>query len=135
VRTQENGNRQGFAAAQRGAPAAGARYRTHASVGRLGKELDANAGREAVRIAALNVLSAARQKLGSLDKVTHVVRLCVYLATYGDFFDQPNVADAASELFRDVFGEDKTSVRMVLGVASLPLGMPVAVEVILEVEA
>jgi enamine deaminase RidA (YjgF/YER057c/UK114 family) len=62
-------------------------------------------------------------------------RLCVYIATYGDFFDQPKVADAASELFRDVFGEDKTSVRMVLGVASLPLGMPVAVEVILEVEA
>jgi enamine deaminase RidA (YjgF/YER057c/UK114 family) len=104
-------------------------------VGRLGKELDASAGREAVRIAALNVLSAARQKLGSLDKVTRVVRLCVYLATEGDFFDQPNVADAASELLRDVFGEGKTSVRMVLGVASLPLGMPVAVEVILEVEA
>jgi enamine deaminase RidA (YjgF/YER057c/UK114 family) len=104
-------------------------------VGRLGKELDANAGRDAVRLAALNVLSAAKQKLGSLDKVTCVVRICVYLATHGDFFDQPKVADAASELFRDVFGEDKKSVRMVLGVASLPLGMPVAVEVVLEVEA
>ena len=104
-------------------------------VGPLGKELDAKAGREAVRVAALNVLSAARQKLGSLDKVTRVVRLCVYLATDGDFFDQPKVADAASVLFRDVFGEDKTSVRMVLGVASLPLGVPAAVEVILEVEA
>jgi enamine deaminase RidA (YjgF/YER057c/UK114 family) len=104
-------------------------------VGRLGKELDAKAGREAVRIAALNVLSATRQKLGSLDKVTHVVRLCVYLATHGDFFDQPKVADAASELFRDVFGEDKTSVRMVLGVASLPLGVPAVVEVTLEVDA
>jgi enamine deaminase RidA (YjgF/YER057c/UK114 family) len=104
-------------------------------VGRLGKELDANAGREAVRIAALNVLSAARQKLGSLDKVTRVVRLGVYLATHGDFFDQPKVADAASELFRDVFGEDKTSVRIVFGVASLPLGMPVELEVIMEVEA
>jgi enamine deaminase RidA (YjgF/YER057c/UK114 family) len=103
-------------------------------VGRLGKELDANAGKKAVRIAGLNVLSAARQKLGSLDKVTRVVRLCIYLATDGDFFDQPKVADAASELFRDVFGELKTSVRMVLGVASLPLGMPVAVEVLLEVE-
>ena len=104
-------------------------------VGRLGKELDAKAGREAVRIAALNVLSATRQKLGSLDKVTHVVRLCVYLATHGDFFDQPKVADAASELFHDVFGEDKTSVRMVLGVASLPLGVPAVVEVTLEVDA
>jgi len=104
-------------------------------IGRLGKEPDANASREAVRIAALNVLSAAKQKLRSLNKVTHVVRRCVYLATDGDSFDQPKVADAASELFRDVFGEDKTSVRVVLGVASLPLGMPVAVEAILEVEA
>jgi enamine deaminase RidA (YjgF/YER057c/UK114 family) len=90
---------------------------------------------EAVRVAALHVLSAARQRLGSLDKVTHVVRRCIYLATDGDFFDQPKVADAASALFRDVFGEDKTPVRMVLGVASLPLGMPVAVEVLLEVDA
>jgi enamine deaminase RidA (YjgF/YER057c/UK114 family) len=103
-------------------------------VGRLGKELDLNAGKDAVRLAALNVLSAARQKLDSLDKVGGVVRLCVYLATHGDFFEHPKVADAASELFRDVFGEDKKSVRMVLGVASLPLGMPVAVEVVLEVE-
>ena len=59
----------------------------------------------------------------------------MHLSCNRDFFDQPKVADAASKLFRDVFGEDKTSVCMVLGVASLPLGMPVAVEVILEVEA
>jgi enamine deaminase RidA (YjgF/YER057c/UK114 family) len=59
----------------------------------------------------------------------------VYLATYGDFFDQPKVADAASELFRDIFGEEKMSVRQVFGVASLPLGMPVELEVVLEVKA
>jgi enamine deaminase RidA (YjgF/YER057c/UK114 family) len=104
-------------------------------VGRLGKDLDSEQGREATRIAALNVLSAARKHLGSLDKVTKVVRLGVYLATEGDFFSQPKVADAASELFRDIFGEDKTSVRLVFGVASLPLGMPVELEVILEVKA
>ena len=104
-------------------------------VGRLGNELDANAGREAVRIAALNILSAARQKLGSLDKVTRVVRLGVYLATHGDLFDQTKVADAASELLRDVFGEDKTSVRIVFGVATLPLFMPVELAVIMEVGA
>jgi enamine deaminase RidA (YjgF/YER057c/UK114 family) len=103
-------------------------------VGRLGKEFDVEQGREAARIAALNVLSAARKHLGSLDKVTKVVKLAVYLATEGDFFAQPKVADAASELFRDVFGADKLSVRMVLGVASLPLGMPVELEVVLEVE-
>ena len=105
-----------------------------AFLGRLGKELDVDSGRQAVRVAALNVLAAAREHLGSLDKVTRVVRLVAYLATSGDFFDQPKVADAASELLRDVFGADKMSVRMVLGVASLPLGMPVAIEVIFEVE-
>jgi enamine deaminase RidA (YjgF/YER057c/UK114 family) len=104
-------------------------------VGRLGKELDAEQGREATRIAALNALSVARKHLGSLDKVTKVIRLVVYLATEGDFFAQPKVADAASELFRDVFGEGKSSVRTVLGVASLPLGVPVVLEVTLEVEA
>ena len=99
--------------------------REPAFVGRLGKELDAEQGRKAARLAAVNVLTATRQHLGSLDKVTRVVRLSVYLATAGDFFDQPRVADGASELFRDVFGEERMSVRSVIGVASLPLGMPV----------
>ncbi len=103
-------------------------------LGRLGKELDAEAGRDAVYTAALNALAAAKEHLGSLDRVTRVVRLGVFIATHGDFFDQPRVADAASDLFRDVFGIEKTSVRVILGVASLPLGMPVAVEVLFEVK-
>jgi len=103
-------------------------------VGRLGKEFDVEQGREAVRIAALNVLSAARKHLGSLDKVTKVVKLAAYLATEGDFLAHPKVADAASELLLDVFGADQLSVRIVIGVASLPLGMPVELEVVLEVE-
>jgi enamine deaminase RidA (YjgF/YER057c/UK114 family) len=102
-------------------------------VGRLGKELDAEAGRDAVRTAALSVLAAAKKHLGSLDRVTRVVRLGVFMATSGDFFDQPRVADAASDLFRDVFGAGKMAVRSVIGVASLPLGMPVELEVIFEV--
>jgi enamine deaminase RidA (YjgF/YER057c/UK114 family) len=102
-------------------------------VGRLGKELDAEAGRDAVRTAALSVLAAARKHLGSLDRVTRVVRLGVFMATSGDFFDQPRVADAASDLFRDLFGTDRLPVRLVIGVASLPLGMPVELEVIFEV--
>ena len=103
-------------------------------VGRLGREYNVEQGREAARIAALNVLSAVRNHLGSLDKVTKVVRLVAYIATEGDFFAQPKVADAASELLRDVFGEDRLPVRMVLGVASLPLGVPVVLEVLFEVE-
>ncbi len=103
-------------------------------VGRLGREYGIEQGREAARLAAVNVLSAAKHHLGSLDKVTRVVKLTAYLATENDFVAQPKVADAASELLRDVFGEDTLPVRMVLGVASLPLGVPVVVEVLFEVE-
>jgi enamine deaminase RidA (YjgF/YER057c/UK114 family) len=103
-------------------------------VGRLGKELDAEAGRDAVYTAALGALAAARQHLGSLDRVTRVVRLGVYIATYGDFFDQPRVADAASDLFRDIFGIEKTSVRFIVSVASISLGMPIVLDVIFEVD-
>jgi enamine deaminase RidA (YjgF/YER057c/UK114 family) len=103
-------------------------------VGRLGKEFDADAGRDALRTATLNALSAAKANLGSLDRVTRVVSVKVYLATEGDFYNQPIVADATSELLRDVFGEDKMSVRSVLGVTALPLGAPVMLEIAFEVK-
>ena len=102
-------------------------------VGRVGAELDMEAGRKAARLAALNVLGVARQHLGSLDRVARVVRLGVSVATSGDVRDQPRVADAASELLQDVFGKDKSPCRLVYGVASLPLGTPVELEVIFEV--
>ena len=102
-------------------------------VGRIGAELDVEAGRKAARLAALNLLAVARKHLGSLDKVTRIVRLGVSIATSGDVRDQPKVADAASELLQDVFGEEKNPCRLVYGVASLPLGTPVELEVIFEV--
>jgi enamine deaminase RidA (YjgF/YER057c/UK114 family) len=102
-------------------------------VGRLGAELDVEAGRKAARLAALNALAVARQHLGSLDKVKRIVRLGVLVATSGDVRDQPKVADAASELLQDVFGKEKNPSRLVYGVASLPLGTPVELEVIFEV--
>ena len=101
--------------------------------GRIGAELDAETGRKAARIAALNALAVAREHLGSLDRVTRVVRLGVSVATSGDVPNLPKIADAASELFQDVFGKEKNPCRMVYGVASLPLGVPVELEVILEV--
>jgi enamine deaminase RidA (YjgF/YER057c/UK114 family) len=103
-------------------------------VGRVGAELDVEAGRQAARLAALNVLAVARQHLGSLDKVSRVVRLGVAVATSGDVRDQPKVADAASDLLQDVFGKDRSPCRLVYGVASLPLGVAVELEVIFEVE-
>jgi enamine deaminase RidA (YjgF/YER057c/UK114 family) len=102
-------------------------------VGRIGKELDAESGQDAVRTAALNALATAKEHLGSLDRVTRVVRIGIFMSTSGDFFDQPRVADGASDLFRDVFGTEKVPVRLVIGVASLPLGLPVELEVIFEV--
>jgi enamine deaminase RidA (YjgF/YER057c/UK114 family) len=102
-------------------------------VGRLGAELDAEGARAAARAAALNALATARQHLGSLDRVSRVVRLGVSIATAGDARDHPRIADAASEILRDVLGAEKVSTRLVLGVASLPLGVPVELEVILEV--
>src|SRR6266851_472286 len=88
-------------------------------IGRVGAEVDVEAGRKAAHLAALNVLAVAR--------------LGVSVATSGDVRDQPKVADAASELLQDVFGKDKSPCRLVYGVASLPLGTPVELEIIFEV--
>jgi enamine deaminase RidA (YjgF/YER057c/UK114 family) len=101
-------------------------------IGRVGAELDVEAGRAAARLAALNGLAVARQHLGSLDKVTRIVRLGVSVATSGDVRDQPKVADGASEVLQDVFGKSKNPSRLVYGVASLPLGTPVELEIIFE---
>src|SRR5580765_5515001 len=102
-------------------------------IGRVGAELDVEACHQAARLAALNGLAVARQHLGSLDRVTRIVRLGVFVATAGDVRDQPKVADGASELLHDVFGKDKNPARMVYGVASLPLGASVELEIICEV--
>jgi enamine deaminase RidA (YjgF/YER057c/UK114 family) len=102
-------------------------------VGRIGGELSIEDGRRATHLAALNALAAAREHLGSLDRVTRVVRLAVSLLTTLEFRQHPTVADAASELLAAVFGADRTSTRLVYGAASLPLGVCAVVELILEV--
>jgi enamine deaminase RidA (YjgF/YER057c/UK114 family) len=102
--------------------------------GIVGKDLDVNAGRQAATTAALNGLALTRKQLGSLNRVSWVVRLGVYVAATPEFNEHPKVADAASELLRDVLGDQTVSSRLVFGVASLPLGSPVELEVILEVK-
>ena len=103
-------------------------------VGRVGAELDIAAGREAARLAAMNAVAIARQHLGSLDRVKQIVRLGVSVATEGNVRDLPKVADGASDFLQDVFGPDKNPTRLVYGVASLPLGTPVEIELVFEVE-
>ena len=102
-------------------------------VGRIGAELDVEAGCQVARLATLNVLAVAKERLRSLDMVTRIVRLGVSVATSEDVRDLPKVADAASELRQDVSGKDRKPCRLVYGVASLPLATPVALEVIFEV--
>jgi enamine deaminase RidA (YjgF/YER057c/UK114 family) len=102
-------------------------------LGHVGVELDVAAGYDAARLAALNALAVAKEHLGSLDRVKRIVRLGVQIATSGDFRDHPKVADGASELLQDVFGAERNPSRLVYGVASLPLGVPILLELIFEV--
>ena len=102
-------------------------------IGRVGSEFDVQTGRQAARLAALNGLAVAREYLGSLDRIIRIVRLGVSLATTDDCREHPKVADGASDLLQDVFGKDKNPTRLITGVASLPLGTPVALELIFEV--
>lgn len=107
--------------------------RTAKFVGRVGAELDIETGRKAAQLAALNAVAVVREHLGSLDRVTRVVRLSVSVATVGDVRDHPKAADGASELLQNVFGKEKNPCRSVYGVASLPLGTPVELDLIFEV--
>jgi enamine deaminase RidA (YjgF/YER057c/UK114 family) len=107
--------------------------RTAQFTGRIGAELDIESGRQAAHCAALNGLAVAREYLGSLDKVKRIVRLGVSIATSGDVREHPKIADGASELLQAVFGKEKNPTRLITGVASLPLGTPVALELIFEI--
>jgi enamine deaminase RidA (YjgF/YER057c/UK114 family) len=80
-------------------------------IGRVGAELDMEAGRQAARLAALNALAVAHQHLGSLNIVKRVVRLGVSIAASSDFREHPQVARGASDLLQDVFGKDKNPSR------------------------
>jgi enamine deaminase RidA (YjgF/YER057c/UK114 family) len=103
--------------------------------GRLGDELDSEAGADVARRCALQALAALRVELGSLDRIRRIVKVTVFVASAPGFTDQPKVANGASELLAEVFGEAGRHVRSAVGVAELPLGVPVEVEVTAEVSA
>jgi enamine deaminase RidA (YjgF/YER057c/UK114 family) len=101
--------------------------------GRLGDELSLDEGRAAARTCAVNLLAALKAELGELAAVRRVVKLTGFVASTPDFTDHPKVVNAASELFGEVFGEAGRHARAAVGVAALPLGVPVEVEAIVEV--
>jgi enamine deaminase RidA (YjgF/YER057c/UK114 family) len=100
-----------------------------AFTGRVPKE----EAREAARLATLNALAVVQQRLGSLDRVRGVVRVAVYIAADPDFTEHAYVADGSSTLLNAVFPESNRHARLVFGVSSLPMGMPVELELIFEI--
>jgi len=100
--------------------------------GKLGREVDVAAGVEAARGCAISALAIVRKELGSLDSVAQVVKLTVFVASADGFGEQPTVANGASELLRDVFGEAGLGARSAVGVAELPLGASVEAEFVFE---
>jgi enamine deaminase RidA (YjgF/YER057c/UK114 family) len=103
--------------------------------GRLGANLSIKEGQEAARIASLNALAAAKEHLGDLDRLKKLVKLTVLIATTEQFTEHAPVADGASDLFVKIFGTEAGHVRLVYGVQSLPIGAPLIVEVIFEIES
>ena len=103
------------------------------ATGRLGAEVDFATGQDAARACALNVLAQLQAAAGGLDAVTRLVKLTVYIACTGEFAQQPQVADGASQLLLDVLGTAGAHARSAIGVAALPLGSPVEVEAIAQV--
>ncbi len=98
--------------------------------GKLGADVTLERGAEAARRCALQALSALRDALGSLDRVAGIVQVTVFVASAPGFTDQSKVANAASDLLVDVFGDEGRHARAAVGVMELPLGAPVEVAVV-----
>ena len=102
--------------------------------GRVGADLDKEAGYQAARQVGLTILTTLRTQLGSLDRVKRVVKLLVFVNAIPGFTDQPKVANGASDLMVKVFGDKGKHARSAVGAGSLPLNVAVEVEAVFEVE-
>lgn len=102
--------------------------------GKVGAEVDADDAIEFAALAALNALAAIKSQIGDLDRVTRVVKVTVFVASAPDFTGQPSVANGASELLGEAFGEAGVHVRSAVGVAVLPLDSPVELEIVVAYE-
>jgi enamine deaminase RidA (YjgF/YER057c/UK114 family) len=107
---------------------------TPTMTGKLGENVVVEDGAGAARHAVLQILAALRAELGTLDRVRRIVKVTAFVASAPGFTDQPKVANGASDLLAEVFGEAGRHARAAVGVAELPLGAPVEVELIAEIE-
>lgn len=102
------------------------------ATGKVGDEVDEATAQELARTAALNALAAVHAQVG-IDKVTRVLKIVGFVASAAGFGGQPGVVNGASNLMAEVFGEAGAHARSAVGVAELPLGAPVEVELIVEI--
>jgi len=103
--------------------------------GKVGKDLTLEQGYEAAKNTALCLISTIKNSIGDLDKVKRVVKLVGFVNCSEDFLDQPKVVNGASDLFVEVFGDRGKHARAAIGMYQLPGGIPVEIEIIVEVEA
>lgn len=101
--------------------------------GLVGSDVDPDTAKECARQSAINALAAAQSVIGSLDRVTRVVKVVGFVASAPTFTGQPAVINGASELLLEVFGDAGRHARSAVGVAALPINAPVEVEMVLEV--
>lgn len=104
------------------------------ATGHLGSDVDVETGYDLARIAGLNALAAIAGVIGDLDKIVRVVKVTGFVNSADDFTQQPAVINGVSELYGEIFGDKGQHARSAVGVNTLPLGTPVEVEVIVEVE-
>jgi enamine deaminase RidA (YjgF/YER057c/UK114 family) len=102
-------------------------------IGKLGRDLDIDQGYQAARQTALALLATIKDQLGGLGRVKQVVKLLGMVNCTPDFGDQPKVINGASDLLLELYGERGKHARSAVGMASLPRGIPVEIELILEV--
>jgi enamine deaminase RidA (YjgF/YER057c/UK114 family) len=103
------------------------------ATGHLGADVDVTMGQACARQCAINVLAQLKAALGDLGRVRRIVKVVVFVASTPDFTEQHLVANGASELFGEVFGDAGRHARSAVGAPSLPTGTPVEVEAIVEV--
>jgi enamine deaminase RidA (YjgF/YER057c/UK114 family) len=101
--------------------------------GKVGAEVGLEAARDAARATCLNGLAVLKQEIGDLANVVRAVKLVVFVASAPGFTQQPLVANGASELLQDIFGEAGRHARSAVGVAELPVNIPVEIEFVFEV--
>ena len=102
------------------------------ATGKVGAEIDADAAKQLARTCVLNGLAAARSAIGSLDRITRVVKVVGFVASDPSFTGQPGVINGASELLGEIFGDAGAHARSAVGVAVLPLDSPVEIEFVFE---